>query len=119
MTDDHERNHALIAENTHFRLSPAFDLVPQPGNTQRRYLALTVGDFGALAARQNIISSRDAFGLSPREANGIIDEVQQVVRASWRKNCTDCGVDDTDIARIEGCFDPPCFESRLPPNAGI
>jgi serine/threonine-protein kinase HipA len=119
VTDDHERNHALIAENTHFRLSPAFDLVPQPGNTQRRYLALTVGDFGALAARQNIISSTDAFGLSPREANGLIDEVQEVVRARWRKSCTDCGVGDTDIARIEGCFNPPFFESRLPPNTGI
>jgi serine/threonine-protein kinase HipA len=119
VTDDHERNHALIAESTHFRLSPAFDLVPQPGNTQRRYLALTVGDFGALAARQNIISSREAFGLSLREANGIIDEVQEVVRASWRKYCTDYGVGDTDIARIAGCFDPPFFESRLPPSAGI
>ena len=119
VTDDHERNHALIAGNTHFRLSPAFDLVPQPGNTQRRYLALTVGDFGALAARQNIISSVDAFGLSPGEANGIIDEVQEVVRSNWRKNCTASGVGDTDIARIEGCFDPPFFESRLPPNARI
>jgi serine/threonine-protein kinase HipA len=117
VTDDHERNHALIAEKTHFRLSPAFDLVPQPGNTQRRYLSLTVGDFGALAARQNIISSTDAFGLSPREANNVIDEVQEVVRANWRKNCIDCGVSDTDVARIEGCFDPPFFESPLPPSA--
>jgi len=117
VTDDHERNHALIAGNTHFRLSPAFDLVPRPGNTQRRYLALSVGDFGALAARQNMISSLDAFELSPREANGIIDEVQEVVRANWRKNCTDCGVGETDTARIEGCFDPPFFESELPQNA--
>jgi serine/threonine-protein kinase HipA len=117
ITDDHERNHALIAEKTHFRLSPAFDLVPQPGNTQRRYLSLTVGDFGALAARQNIISSTDAFGLSPREANNVIDEVQEVVRANWRKSCIDCGVSNTDIARIEGCFDPPFFESQLPPSA--
>jgi serine/threonine-protein kinase HipA len=117
VTDDHERNHALIAENMHFRLSPAFDLVPRPGNTQRRYLALPVGDFGAFAARQNMISSVDAFGLSPREANGIIDEVQEVVRANWRSSCTDCGVRDTDVARIDGCFDPPFFESQLPPNA--
>ena len=116
-TDDHERNHALIAEQTHFRLSPAFDLVPQPGNTQRRYLSLTVGDFGALAARQNMISSIDAFRLSPREANSIIDLVQKVVRANWRKSCIDCGVSDTDVARIEGCFDPPFFESQLPPSA--
>jgi serine/threonine-protein kinase HipA len=92
VTDDHERNHALIAENAHFRLCPAFDLVPQPGNTQRRYLALPVGDFGALAARQNMLSSIDAFGLSSREANDIIDEVQTVLRANWRKNCASCGV---------------------------
>lgn len=117
ITDDHERNHAFIAETTSFRLSPAFDLVPQPGSTQRRYLALTVGDFGALAVRQNIISSIDAFRLSRREANGIIDEVQEAVRVNWRRSCTDHGVGDTDIARIEGCFEPPFFESQLPPNA--
>src|SRR5882757_1036572 len=117
VTDDHERNHALIAESEHFRLSPAFDLVPRPGNTQRRYLALPMGDLGALATRQNIISGIDAFGLSPREANGIIDEVQEVVRANWRRYCKDCGVGETDVARIEGCFDPPFFESQLPPNA--
>jgi serine/threonine-protein kinase HipA len=117
VTDDHDRNHALIAANAHFRLSPAFDLVPQPGNTQQRYLALPIGNFGALAARQNMISSIDAFGFSPREANGIIDEVQAVVRANWRKSCATCGVPDTDVARIEGCFDPTFFESELPPNA--
>jgi len=76
-----------------------------------------MGDLGALATRQNIISGIDAFGLSPREANGIIDEVQEVVRANWRRYCTDCGVGETDVARIEGCFDPPFFESQLPPNA--
>lgn len=117
VTDDHERNHALIARDAHFELSPAFDLVPRPGNTQRRYLAPTVGDFGALAARQNIISSIDAFGLAHKEANDIIDEVQEVVRANWRKKCADRGVGDTDFARIEACFDPPFFESELSANA--
>jgi serine/threonine-protein kinase HipA len=117
VTDDHERNHALVAEHEHFRLSPAFDLVPRPGNTQRRYLALAVGDFGALAARQNIISSVEAFGLSIGEANGFIDAMREVVRANWRGYFADRGVCDTDIARIEGCFDPAFFESELPPNA--
>ena len=117
VTDDHERNHALLAEGTHFRLAPAFDLVPQPGNTQRRFLSLIVGDFGSAAARQNLISSSDAFGLSVREANGIIDAIQAAVRANWRKCCADRGVTETDVSRIEACFDPPFFESELPPNA--
>jgi serine/threonine-protein kinase HipA len=118
-TDDHERNHALIANDKHFALSPAFDLVPRPGNTQRRYLALPIGDFGALAARQNILSSIDAFGLSQKEANGIIDEVQEVVRGNWRKSCANRGVGDTDVARIERCFDPSFFESELSSNAAM
>ncbi|MEP7243002.1 MAG: type II toxin-antitoxin system HipA family toxin [Gammaproteobacteria bacterium] len=117
VTDDHERNHALVAEGAHFRLSPAFDLVPQPGNTQRRYLALAVGDFGALAARQNLISSVEAFQLSVAEANDIIDEVQNVVRTSWRQRCSARGASEGDIARVEGCFDSAFFESELAPDA--
>jgi serine/threonine-protein kinase HipA len=113
VTDDHERNHALIAQSTHFRLSPAFDLVPQPANTQRRHLALAIGDFGALAARQNMLTSLDAFELTPGEANSLIDEVQQVIRANWRECCEACDVAEADIARIARCFDPPFFESRL------
>jgi len=113
VTDDHERNHALVAVGAHFRLSPAFDLVPQPGNTQRRYQALAIGDFGALAARQNLLSSVEAFQLSVAEANAIIDEVQNVVRSSWRQRCTARGVSEGDIARVEGCFDSAFFESEL------
>lgn len=117
VTDDHERNHALVAQDSHFRLSPVFDLVPQPGNTEKRYLALAVGAFGALAARQNLISSIAAFQLSLAEANDIIDEVQGVIRATWRASCTNRGVGETDVARIQGCFDPPFFESELSHNA--
>jgi serine/threonine-protein kinase HipA len=117
ITDDHERNHALIADGAHFRLSPAFDLVPQPGNTQKRYLSLVVGDFGALAARQNMLTSIDAFQLSLEEANTIIDEVQDAVRANWRDLCTRCGVSESDIARIESCFNPPFFEREITSGA--
>jgi serine/threonine-protein kinase HipA len=113
VTDDHERNHALVADGAHFRLSPAFDLVPQPGNTQRRYLALAIGDWGALAARQNLLSSAEAFQLSVAEANDIIDEVQNVVRTSWGQRCAARGVSEEDIARVEGCFDSAFFESEL------
>jgi serine/threonine-protein kinase HipA len=113
ITDDHERNHALVAQDAHFRLSPAFDLVPQPGTTKKRYLALAVGEFGALAARQNLLSSIEAFQLSLPEANDIIDEVQAVIRAGWRESCVGRAVAETDIAAIRGCFDPPFFESEL------
>jgi hypothetical protein len=43
--------------------------------------------------------------------------VQEIVHANWRTKCANCGVGDTDVARIEGCFDPPFFESELSSNA--
>lgn len=44
-TDDHPRNHAVIAHDQNFRLSPAYDLVPFPlASVERRDLALTAGD---------------------------------------------------------------------------
>ncbi len=114
VTDDHERNHALVAEGPHFRLAPAFDLVPQPSNTRRRFLALSVGEFGALAVRRNLLSSVEAFQLTLAEANAVIDDVQQTVRNRWRDIFAQRGVSRQDVQRIEGCFDTTFFESDPP-----
>lgn len=113
-SDDHERNHALVAENVHFHLAPAFDLVPKPGNTQKRYLALVIGEYGALAIRENLLSSAEVFGLTGADAAQLIDEVQQIVRSHWRAALAARDVSENDVQRIEGCFDPPSFEAPPP-----
>jgi serine/threonine-protein kinase HipA len=113
-TDDHERNHALVAENDHFRLSPAFDLVPAPGGTRKRYLALVIGEYGALAIRENLLSSAEVFQLTSAEANQMIHEVQQIVRKEWAAKLAARGVSNADIKMVSSCFDPPFFESAAP-----
>jgi serine/threonine-protein kinase HipA len=118
-TDDHERNHALVAERDHFRLSPAFDLVPKPGATQKRYLALVIGEFGALAIRENLLSRAQIFQLTRDQGNQVINEVQQVVREQWRAKFSARDVSDSDIESIAGCFNPPAFESPAPDIAGL
>lgn len=110
-TDDHDRNHALVAKTVHFRLSPAFDLVPQPGNTRRRYLALAIGEHGALAVRENLLSSCEHLRLSRSRANAIIDEVQQTVRQRWREFFGERGVSKRVEGELQACFDPEFFES--------
>jgi serine/threonine-protein kinase HipA len=117
VTDDHERNHALIADGHHFRLSPAFDLVPTLSGTRKRYLSLVVGDFGALAIRDNLLSSAGVFELTRRQANDLIDEIQQTVRSQWRAVFADCEVSRADIERVSSCFDPPSFEAAPPDRA--
>jgi serine/threonine-protein kinase HipA len=49
-TDDHPRNHAVIAMDRNFRLAPAYDLTPStPVSVERRDLAMSVGDAGRYA----------------------------------------------------------------------
>lgn len=110
ITDDHERNHALVAEGVHFRLSPAFDLVPQPDNTRRRLLALNVGEFGAIAVRENLLSGANSFLLSEAQADTIIDEIRDTIRRDWHECCVARGVHAKDILRIQSCFAPDSFE---------
>jgi serine/threonine-protein kinase HipA len=113
-TDDHERNHALLAEGVHYRLSPAFDLVPKPSNTARRYLALVVGEYGSLAIRENLLSRAEIFRLTRQSANEVINEIQHIVRNQWREKLEAREVHAPDIDKIAGCFDPPSFEAAPP-----
>jgi serine/threonine-protein kinase HipA len=118
-TDDHERNHALVAQGPHLHLSPAFDLVPKPGNTRRRYLALSIGTFGALAIRENLLSSAEVFQLSRQRAGEVIDEVQQTVRAQWRAKLAARDVSGLDVEKLAHCFDPPSFDDPAPDGAAL
>ena len=119
VTDDHERNQALIAEGAHFRLSPAFDLVPKISNNRRRHLSLVIGEYGSLAIRQNLLLSATVFQLSREQADDIIDEIQQIVRAQWRTCLVAREVSREDIEKIAGCFDPPAFEDPAPKRAAL
>ncbi len=60
--DDHPRNHAVIAKEKDWKLSPAFDLTPSPVVSQeRRDLAMDCGDMGRYANAKNILSQHSRF----------------------------------------------------------
>jgi serine/threonine-protein kinase HipA len=55
--DDHPRNHAFIAKERDWRLSPAYDLTPSPMIARdRRDLAMEIGDQGRFANARNRLS---------------------------------------------------------------
>ena len=55
--DDHPRNHAIIAKDRDWKLSPAYDLTPtNPISLEHRDLALICGDSGRYANAENLIS---------------------------------------------------------------
>lgn len=103
--DDHPRNHALVAREREWRLSPAYDLTPSPVIAQdRRDLAMEVGDQGRFANAKNLLSQHARFLLDADEAKAIVSRMTEQVRASWYNVSRAQGVSEKDAAVIKGAF---------------
>jgi len=91
-TDDHLRNHGFLRGKSGWRLSPAFDLNPNPEVAASRATSIN----GAATAGDEwpaLWEAREWFRLSAKAAREIADEVSAAFR-SWR-----------DIARTNGATD--------------
>jgi serine/threonine-protein kinase HipA len=107
--DDHPRNHALLARNVDWALSPAYDLTPSPVvSLDRRDLALVCGDQGRFANAKNILSQHARFLLQKDEAEKIIADTKAQV-GHWYDTVRACGVSERDAETIRGAFIYPGF----------
>jgi len=114
--DDHPRNHAIIAMDTDWKLSPAYDLTPStPVSIEHRDLALECGDVGRYANAQNLLTQCKRFDLKPDEASTIIDAMEQTIKDRWYDIARKAGVSGKDCERIAGAFAYSGF--RLPISA--
>lgn len=97
-TDDHPRNHALMAMNVDWKLSPAYDLTPTPHvSEERRDLAMICGDAGRYANAENIVSQSLRFLLEKGDAQKIVADMEEKVRGTWY-----------EVARREGLSEQDC-----------
>ena len=103
--DDHPRNHALIAKEREWQLSPAYDLTPAPQIAQdRRDLAMAVGDQGRFANAKNVLSQHTRFLLEAEEAKTIVLNMTNKVRTTWYDVVRGQGVTEKDAETIKGAF---------------
>jgi len=103
--DDHPRNHAMVAAGQHWRLAPAYDLTPNAQHgREERHLALVCGRGGTRASRDNLLSAAPRFGLTPGEADGIIQQLADVIRRYWRVDVYHFGGTAVDCDQIEAAF---------------
>lgn len=110
-TDDHPRNHALIATTDKWELSPAYDLTPNPlTSAEKRDLAMTCGTFNRYANRVNLLSQHGQFKLSLEQATAIVNQLQQVVTARWHAVLRQQGATPADCDTLAGAFNYPGFE---------
>ncbi|HEX7072469.1 MAG TPA: HipA domain-containing protein [Hyphomicrobiaceae bacterium] len=103
--DDHPRNHALLAKGRAWRLSPAYDLTPNPVVAlDRRDLAMDCGPAGRYANKANLIGAAGRFLLGQDEAAAIFARVTETVRGQWHATMRRAGVNDRDCDAIASAF---------------
>lgn len=108
--DDHPRNHALIAKDADWKLSPAYDLTPAvPVSMERRDLAMECGDAGRFANAGNLLSQSARFLQDRDEAAALIDAMEEQVRGSWYARAREAGVSERDCEKISAAFVYPGF----------
>jgi serine/threonine-protein kinase HipA len=112
--DDHPRNHAIIAMNTDWKLSPAYDLTPDtPISIERRDLALDCGDMRRYANAENLLSQSARFLLKPDKARKTIGEMEQNVKNKWYEIARREGVTEKDCEKIASAFAYPGFRLEI------
>jgi len=102
--DDHPRNHAALARESGWRLSPAYDLTPFAVIAQERSLALDCGLNGRDASKSNVVSGHGRFLLSRGEATAIFDTIVQTVRNEWEPALRRAGVTAAECERLSRAF---------------
>jgi len=117
-TDDHPRNHAVIAKDRDWRLSPAYDLTPSmPVSIERRDLAMQCGDHGRAAHADNLLSQSTRFHLGKDEAAALIADMETIIKTGWYETARREGLSEQDCEKISGAFAYPGF--RLPRSEGL
>lgn len=102
-SDDHLKNHGMLyAGNGLYRLSPAFDVVPQLTNLGYQMLSI---DGSTHAADLDLaIQTAPHFDLSANQASFIVKELVDKVHGGWRAYAETSGIPEAIRKRIDSCF---------------
>ncbi len=103
-TDDHLRNHGFLRVSTAgWRLSPAFDLNPNPEGEPKR-LSTAVDERDTLASIASALEVADLFGLSQEVARVIVGEVTRATDR-WREVARATNLGKAEIDRMRPAFE--------------
>lgn len=101
--DDHARNHAAFWDGEMLRLTPAYDVCPQPRSVGEVEQALAIDRNGDRRSRLQVCERAAAvYHLTPKEARDLIDRQVSIVQEGWGAAASLVGLDDRDRDRLKG-----------------
>ena len=86
-TDDHARNHSAFWDGKRLRLTPAYDICPQPRSGGEATQAMEIGPGDRRSALAACVEHAHIFHLDETAARSIIDEQVETIVANWSAVC--------------------------------
>ena len=116
-TDDHLRNHAFLRARNGWRLSPAYDLNPNPDNPRRLSTLIDFDD--STASIETALSVSGYFRLSAAEAVAIVGDVERAT-SHWRREAVGLGLPRQQADRMALAYETPERQTaKALPNSGL
>ncbi len=98
--DDHLRNHGFFLTPTGWRLSPAFDINPNPAKSDH---SLTWDGKSAAPTLQTLVATAGYYRLNAAAAQAIVDEVTKVV-ATWKDRAAKLELSSVEVKMMSSVF---------------
>ena len=100
-SDDHLRNHGFLLAKNGWRLSPAYDMNPDP---YRNTLSLNVDENSNLMDISLAIDAAFYFGISKDDAHSIARDVLRTVSNNWERMAVSNGIRREELETMRPAF---------------
>jgi serine/threonine-protein kinase HipA len=98
-TGDHLRNHGFLRTPGGWRLSPAFDITPEPRSGGRMQTAISE-IHGALPSIDAALDAAAFFNIDRRMAEQMAGDMARHIAGSWRRIGIQLGMDARDVTAV-------------------
>lgn len=99
-TDDHLRNHGFLFDQKGLRLSPMYDVNPNPDGVG---LSLNIDDMDNSLNFDVAIDTAKYFDIKKDEAAKIVDGIKQNIK-HWKAVAEKVGISRSNMMRMDNCF---------------
>jgi len=95
-TDDHARNHAAFWDGRMLRLTPAYDICPQPRTGGEASQAMLIYGNNRMSQLKECVNAAPQFQLSKKGAISIIEEIAESLVGNWKAVCEEAQLSTVD-----------------------
>ncbi|MDP4678488.1 MAG: HipA domain-containing protein, partial [Burkholderiaceae bacterium] len=95
-TDDHARNHAAFWNGKTLKLTPAYDICPQPRAGYEATQAMLISGDNRLSKLKSCLNAAPRFQLTQADANAIFNSQREAIENNWKTVCDEAALSAVD-----------------------